>query len=101
MKDYNNTSVNANQISGLTTITGQLCFLKEGYYFKAQGVNSVINNPLIAYKDIAEVKGRNTLGFIPNGISVYLRNGIKYDYAVLHRNDIKAYMESKIKATQG
>lgn len=65
MGDYLNKSVNANMINGLTTLIGNLVFLEDGIVYKAKSVNSILVNPKILYKEIAEVKARNTLRFVP------------------------------------
>ena len=92
MNDFVNQSVNANQINGLTTLTGKLSFFEKGFIFKAQGVNSIINSPLLSYQDISEVKARNTLGVFPNGITVCFKNGKTYNYVVMNRNDIMQFL---------
>ena len=95
MKDFNNKAVNANLIIGLTTLTGKLCFFENDFVFKANSVNSTMCYPPIAYREIAEVKAKNTLGFIPNGITVVLNNGESYSFVVMRRNDIKNYLTRK------
>ena len=96
MKNYVNKTVNANSIRGVDTITGKLCFFDDGYVFDAQSVNGVIRNPKIKYKSIAEIKPTNTLGIIPNGLTIQLKNGEVFKYVVFHRNDIIEFLSYKM-----
>ena len=98
MKDYTNKSVYANQIIGTTTLTGKLCFYSEEFAFKADGVNSTIEKPRTKYSDIIEITKRNTLGFIPNGLTIWLKSGKKLNYVVRQRNDLIGFLASKSKA---
>ena len=95
MKDYTNKSINANQITGITTLTGKLYFYEDGYVFKAQSVNGILSNPKVEYKDITSVKGRNTLGIIPNGICVQTKKGEILNYVVTGRKDVIDFLNQK------
>lgn len=95
MKDYTDKSINANQIIGISTLTGKLYFYEDGYVFKAQSVNGVISNPKIEYKDIKGVTGRNTLGIIPNGISIKMKDGQILNYVVTRRKEIIEFLTRK------
>ena len=101
MKDYVNKCINANQIEGVTTLTGKLYFYEDGLVFKAQSVNGVISKPKILYSDIEEVKGRNTLGLIPNGIALRNKEGVSFNFVVTRRNDVIAFIKQKTEMTKG
>ena len=101
MKDYINKSINANQLDGVTTLTGKLYFYDDGVVFKAQSVNGVISKPKILYSDIEEIRGRNTLGFIPNGISLRDKDGATFNFVVSQRNDVIAFLKHRKEIAKG
>jgi hypothetical protein len=39
---------------------------------------------------------RNTLGIVPNGMSVFVKDGQEFKFVVGNRKEIIAYIESKI-----
>lgn len=95
MRDLTGKSVNANQRKGMQTYTGKLCFYEKGIMFKAQSVNGYLNMPLIEYGLIVNIKERNTLGFIPNGITIQLMNGETIVFVVSNRNEIITFLREK------
>lgn len=99
MKDLVNKSINANQIIGITTLTGKLFFYEDGFVFKSESVNGVINNPKIEYKTITSIKERNTLGIIPNGISIKKQDGEILNYVVFGRKDVIDFLKQKLAST--
>lgn len=99
MKNYVNKTIRANQLLGTNTLTGNLCFYEDGYCFKAEGVNSTISGPKIEYSSIAEIKSKNTFGFVPNRIIIKLRTGESYQYVVMHRKDIMKFLAYKMSVT--
>ena len=52
MKDFTNKNINANCLQGLQTLTGKMYFYEDGFSFKADSVNGVINKGKTLYKDI-------------------------------------------------
>ena len=99
--NYIGKSINANQIDGITTLTGKLYFYEEGYVFKAQSVNAIQDKPKVFYKDIEEIRLRKTLGIIPNGIIVCLKDGKCLNYVVTKRKEIVSFLNGMIKASEG
>lgn len=96
MKDFTNKSINANCLQGLQTLTGKLYFYEDGFSFKADSVNGVINKGKILYKEIKTVNKRNTMGIIPNGLSVLQKNGEELVFVVSSRNEVREYMVSRL-----
>lgn len=101
MKDYANKRINANQLIGLTTLVGKLHFSEESYSFVAQSVNSDVICHIIEYKTIESVSERNTLGFIPTGISVKTTNGSIYNYVVFGRKEVIEFLRFKADCHKG
>ena len=96
MKDFTNKSINANCLQGLQTLTGKMYFYEDGFSFKADSVNGVINKGKTLYKDIKTVNKRNTMGIIPNGLSIVLNNGEEIVFVVSSRNEVREYMISRL-----
>ena len=96
MKDFTNKNINANYLQGLQTLTGKLFFYDDGFVFKADSVNGVINKGKTLYKDIKTVNKRNTMGIIPNGLSVVLNNGEELVFVASNRNEVREYMISRL-----
>ena len=51
---------------------------------------------LDSYKDIKTVNKRNTMGIIPNGLSIVLNNGEEIVFVVSSRNEVREYMISRL-----
>lgn len=96
MTDYLNKCINANQIEGISTLTGKLYFFDDGLVFKALSVNSVISKPKIYYSDIEDINVRNSLGFIPNGITLRKKDGASFIFIVSKRNDVMSFIKQKV-----
>ena len=96
MKDFTNKHINANQIHGMQTITGKLYFYEDGLAYKADSVNGSINQGKILYSDILKINKRNTLGIVPNGFSIILKDNTEYIYVVNSRNAVVEYITTKI-----
>lgn len=96
MKDFTNKAINANLINGLQVLQGKIYFYEDGYVYKAEGVNSVISHNKIMYDQIKYVNPKKTLGFVPNGIMICLKNGERLNYVVSNRDDVIVYFQNKI-----
>lgn len=96
MKDFTNTHINANYRKGAQTYVGSLWFYEEGFEYKAKSVNSTIKFGKIAYSEIKEIKLINTLGIVPNGLLLRLKNGKEMNFVVSGRKAIEKFLLSKM-----
>lgn len=95
MKDLVNKAVTANYLQGMQTLTGKLYFYEDGFSFKADSVNGVIDKGKILYRTVTAVNKRNTLGLIPNGLSVLLDNKDELIFVLNGRNTVRDFLLSK------
>lgn len=96
MRDLTGTNVNANCRKGGTLYVGSLCFFTDSFEYKAKAVNSTISLGKIPYSDINEIEAANTLGIIPNGIIVKLKNSNELRFNVNNRNAVIEFLKSKM-----
>lgn len=97
MKDFTNKHVNANYRKGAQTYVGSLWFYDKEFEYKAKAVNSTIKLGRTAYAEIKSIKNVNTLGIVPNGIIIELKNKTQYNYIINNRKAVVAFLKSKIK----
>ena len=96
MKDFTNKHMNANYRKGSQTYVGSLWFYADSFEYKAKSVNSAIRFGKIAYSEINNVKTVNTLGIVPNGIIIVLKNGAEYNYVINDRKSVVEFLKSKV-----
>ena len=89
-------SINSSCVIDGKTFVGKLFFYDAGYKFKAESANGRIDYGLVLYSDIEKVSFKNTFGFIPNGLIVMMKNGVKYEYISMNRKAIKNFLDSRI-----
>ncbi len=77
----------ANYFKGLSNIGGTLTLTNSQMIFKPGRLNFRRSVEAIAVKDIVAVERRNTLGVIPNGFGVVLRDGKVHRFVVYGRED--------------
>ena len=77
----------ANYFKGLSNIGGKLTLTDTQMIFKPGRLNFRRSIEAIAVKDIVAVERRNTLGVMPNGFGVVLRNGTTHRFVVYGRED--------------
>lgn len=95
MKDYCGSSISANYFKGFEAVGGKLHFDKQGFTFKPHRVNIQKNEARIEYTNIRSVSKRNTLGIVPNGISVLTKDDLEHKFVIGHRNDVICFLENQ------
>lgn len=94
-KNFIGKTVPANLYRGIEAVGGKILFDKDGMAFEAHKLNIQSEKTFISYKDIVEVKKKNTLGIIPNGLVVIMNNGISYKFVVNKRNNIFEFLNEQ------
>lgn len=87
--------VAANLFRGREAVGGRLHFEEQQMVFKSHAFNIQTGDTTIVYTDIAQVHPRNTMGLVPNGISVIVKNGVEYRFVVWNRKEIMAFLKEK------
>ena len=87
----------ANLFRGIESVGGKLHFNEREMVFESHALNVQTGDAVIVYTDVASVTKRNTLGFVPNGILVTLKNNIEYKFVIWNRNEIISFIETKLK----
>ena len=89
--------VGANLKRGIESVGGRLVVTNQALHFKSHALN-LQKMPLdLRYDEIVGVTKRNNLGFVPNGLELQLKSGESYRLTINKRNEIAAYIESRIK----
>lgn len=90
--------VSVNYIHGIESIGGKVNFDEIGLKFEPNQANTPTEKLEINYSEISEVVGRNILGVVPNGISIFTRNHDEQKFvASTNRNELILFLQSKIK----
>lgn len=77
----------ANYFKGLSNIGGKLTLTDNQLIFKPGRLNFRRSIESIVLKEIVAVERRNTLGVVPNGFGVVLRDGKSHRFVVYGRED--------------
>lgn len=91
-KNFIGKAVSANLYRGIEAVGGKILFDKDGMAFVAHKLNIQSEKTFIFYKDIVEVKKKNTLGIVPNGLLVITSDGVSYKFVVNERNKIFEFL---------
>lgn len=78
----------ANLFRGIEAVGGKLMITDRRLIFKSHTFNIQTGTTEILIEEITEVKKRNTLRIIPNGISVTTKNGVEYNIVLWNRRKI-------------
>lgn len=92
IKNYIGTSINANLFRGIEAVGGKIHFDDNSLIFESHKLNMQKGKTEIKYKDIGSISKRNTLGIVPNGIKIVLKNGIEYGFVVNNRKKIIEFL---------
>lgn len=96
MKNYCGKKIFANCIRGFEAVGGRIHFDEAGMTFHSHSFNIQKGDTRIAYREIIRLKKRNTLGIVPNGISIITRDGTEHKFVIYHRTKVIAYLTSKM-----
>jgi hypothetical protein len=77
----------ANHFKGAEAVGGKLYLTNRRLIFESHAFNVQTHTTVWPLTDIAAAKPRNTLGIVPNGMSVTLKNGGEERFVVNGRGD--------------
>lgn len=86
----------ANLFRGPEAVGGRLKLTDRRLLFKSHNINIQTGTTEILIEQIAEVKKRNTLGIVPNGISIVTKDGAKYKFVLWRRSKIIDFINKRI-----
>ena len=90
------TEVAANYFRGIEAVGGKLKITNRRLLFVPHFLN-VQNDPIeIPMSDILSVTKRNTLGLIPNGLQINMKNFTHHKFVVWNRSKLIRIIESRI-----
>lgn len=96
MKDYTIKPIPANYIRGMEGVGGKVVFDNTGLTFYPHAINIQRAEEQIDYCNIKEVKKRNTLGLVPNGIAIVTKDGHEHKFVVYDRSSLIEFLQSKL-----
>jgi len=79
----------ANHFKGVESVGGKLFLTNFRLYFKSHAFNVQVHELSIPLDEIKSVELKNTLGIVPNGMAVTLKDGHEERYVVYGRGDWK------------
>ncbi len=89
--------VGANLFRGIEGVGGRLKITSRRVVFEPHAVNLQKIPAEILLSDIAEVRKRNTMGLVPNGMLIRTRAGVEYKFVVWGRERLISIIESRIR----
>lgn len=87
--------VTANLFRGKEAVGGHLHFEDQQMVFQSHAFNIQTGATAIPYADIVDVQPCNTMGIVPNGMLVSIRDGHKYQFVVWKRKELMAFIKEK------
>lgn len=93
-KNYIGSSILANYFRGMEAVGGKLYFYEDGMVFKSHALNIQTGETMIPYNQIVRIGKRNTLGIVPNGMSVFTREGIEHKFVINHRKNVIGFLNA-------
>ncbi|WRS26137.1 zinc-ribbon domain-containing protein [Oscillospiraceae bacterium MB08-C2-2] len=94
-KDFSGESITANYFKGIGALGGTLVFDQTGMTFCPHQIHVLSEKTRIQYQDICHVAARNTMGLVPNGMSVFTRDGKEHKFVLFNRENVIAYLNQK------
>lgn len=98
MKNYVGSSIDANYFRGIEAVGGKIFFDETGFVFKSHSINIQSGETRIDYSQIVSVRTRNTLGLVPNGISVLTKDNKKHKFVINNRKTVIEFLTSRLGA---
>lgn len=74
---------------------GKIYFDNTGLTFKSHKFNIQRGETRIDYNQIQDVNKRNTLGIVPNGISIFTKDGVEHKFVIYNREKIIDFLKHK------
>lgn len=93
--------VMANLFRGMEGVGGKLKVTNKRLYFHAHAMNLQTGDTVILMDDIVAAKERNTMGLVPNGMSIITRGGIEYKFVLWNRKEIINFINQQIQMNRG
>lgn len=78
----------ANLFKGVEAVGGKLKVTDSRLIFKSHSVNIQTGTTEIIMEQIAKVEKRNTLGIVPNGMSIITKDGTEHKFVLWNRSRI-------------
>ncbi len=91
--------VAANYFRGNESVGGMLFFYQDRIIFKSHALNIQTGNTTLRYANMTETKEQKNLG-ISNGLLIYTTDGAEHRLVIHHRDEIKAFIDKKIRQFQ-
>ncbi len=88
--------INANMFRGMEAVGGKLYFEERYMVFSPHLLNFQVAEETIQYADIADVAPCKTLGVVPNGMLVRMKNGAEYKFVLNKPNETIGFLRGKI-----
>ena len=88
----------ANLFRGIESVGGRLKITSRRLLFEPHATNFQKNPAEILMSDIQDVRKKNFLGIVPNGMLVQTKSGVEYKFVVMHRVKLISIIAAKIKA---
>lgn len=85
----------ANYFRGSEAVGGKIYFDNTGLTFKSHKFNIQRGETRIDYNQIQDVNKRNTLGIVPNGISIFTKDGVEHKFVIYNREKIIDFLKHK------
>ena len=89
----------ANHFKNAEAVGGKLYLLKDHLEFKSHGFNIQNHSFIIYSKEIEKIIFYNTLGFVPNGLKLVLKDGEEEKFVVSNRSIWKNAIDEQILKT--
>jgi len=80
--------VRANLFRGIELVEGRLKITNKRLLFEPTILNIQRQAEEIPFREIVEVRKRNTLRFVPNGILIRTKHGVEYKFVVWGRDRV-------------
>ncbi|MFI3165700.1 MAG: hypothetical protein R3Y45_05410 [Bacillota bacterium] len=96
MKNYIGTSIKANLFRGIEAVGGKITFDDMGLTFKSHSCNVQTGETRIEYSQISTINKRNTLGVVPNGISIITKDNLEYNFVINSRKKVIEFLMSRL-----
>ena len=95
VRNFLGMSVSANYFMGVEAVGGKIWFYETFFMFKPHSFNFQTKETVIYYAQINNVTKRNTLGLVPNGMSVFTFDGKEHKFVLWDRSEIIDFLNFK------
>jgi hypothetical protein len=96
VKDYIGNDISANYFRGIEAVGGKIHFDKTGLIFRSHAFNIQSGETRIEYSQITKITRRNTLGIVPNGISIFTKDNFEHKFVINNRNSVIEFLQSRL-----